>query len=108
MMHRDQAREEVLARLASSRAEIRRLLDRPRDEDAAGIPRVRDPDAFPRSRTMRTLMSGGGLGAAGTILAGLFIARPALVWRLVRILPAGALARAGIVRVIAAMRSKRP
>ncbi len=108
MTHRDQAREQTLARLASSRAEIRRLLDRPRDESAAGIPIARDPDAFPRSRTMRTLMGGGGLGAVGTILAGLFIARPTLVWRLVRILPTGALARAIIVRAIAAVRTKRP
>ncbi len=56
---------------------------------------------------MRTLLGGGGLGAAGAILAGLFIARPRFVWRLVRMLPTGALARAFVVRAIAAMRSRR-
>jgi hypothetical protein len=52
-------------------------------------------------------MGGGGLGVAGAILAGLFIARPALAWRLIRMLPTGALARTFIVRAIAAVRSSR-
>ena len=103
----DEARDEILARLAQSRAEIRRLLEPPPDDTEAESPGAREPGAFPRSRIMRTLMGGGGLGAAGAILAGLFIARPALAWRLIRMLPTGALARAAIVRGIAAMRSRR-
>ena len=96
-----------MARLAQSRAEIRRLLEPPPDEFEPRGPGVRESGAFPRSRTMRTLLGGGGLGAAGAILAGLFIARPTLAWRLIRMLPTGALARTFIVRAIAAMRSRR-
>jgi hypothetical protein len=103
----DEARDEILARLAQSRAEIRRLLEPPPDEFAGGEQGARESGAFPRSRTMRTLMGSGGLGAAGAILAGLFIARPTLAWRLIRMLPTGALARTFIVRAIAAMRSRR-
>ncbi|HLN48373.1 MAG TPA: hypothetical protein VK251_02600 [Steroidobacteraceae bacterium] len=108
MIRRDEARDEILARLAQSRAEIRRLLEPPPDEPAGWAEGEPEAGAFPRSRTMRTLMGGGGLGAAGAILAGLFIARPTLAWRLIRMLPTGALARAAIVRAIALMRSKRP
>ena len=104
---RDETRDEILARLAQSRAEIRRLLEPPPDGAAGWGAGGREAGAFPRSRTMRTLMGGGGLGAAGAILAGLFIARPTLAWRLIRMLPTGALARAFIVRASAALRSKR-
>ena len=107
MTRRAETRDEILARLDQSRAEIRRLLEPPPDGFAGGEPGVRDPGTFPRSRTMRTLMGRGGLGVAGAILAGLFIARPALAWRLIRMLPTGALARTFIVRAIAAMRSRR-
>jgi alkanesulfonate monooxygenase SsuD/methylene tetrahydromethanopterin reductase-like flavin-dependent oxidoreductase (luciferase family) len=103
----DEARDEILARLAQSRAEIRRLLEPPPDDTAGESPSARGAGAFPRSRTMRTLMGGGGLGAAGAILAGLFIVRPTLAWRLIRMLPTGALARTFILRGIAAVRSRR-
>lgn len=106
-MRRDEARGEVRARLAQSRTEIRRLLEPPPGEFGAGSPGGSEPGAFPRSRIMRTLLGRGGLGAAGAILAGLFIARPKLVWGLIRMLPTGALARAAIVRGIAALRSSR-
>jgi hypothetical protein len=107
LTRRAETRDEILARLAQSRAEIRRLLEPPSDEFAGEERGARESGAFPRSRTMRTLMGGGGLGVAGAILAGLFIARPALAWRLIRMLPTSALARAFIVRAIAAMRSRR-
>jgi hypothetical protein len=106
LTRRDQARDEILAQLAQSRAEIRRLLDPPPGGFVGQGSGVAEEGAFPRSRTMRTLMGGGGLGAAAAILAGLFIARPTLAWRLIRMLPTGALARTFIVRAIAAMRSK--
>jgi len=107
LTRRAETRDEIVARLAQSRAEIRRLLEPPPDEFAGEGRGARESGAFPRSRTIRTLMGGGGLGVAGAILAGLFIARPALAWRLVRMLPTGALARTFIVRAIAAMRSRR-
>jgi hypothetical protein len=93
----------ILARLAESRAEIKRLLE-PRDEDegeeGAGN------GGFPRSRTMRALMSGRGLGAVGATAAGLIMARPALAWRLIRMLPTGALLRMGLSRVLGGMGRK--
>jgi len=104
----DAAREQVLARLAKSRAEILRLLEPPAEE-AAETRRWRSsvPGEFPRSRTMQMLLSGRGLGVVGALLGGLFVARPALAWRLIRMLPTNAVARALIVRAIAALRAKQ-
>ena len=47
-------------------------------------------------------------GAVGAVVGGLFIARPALVWRLIRLVPAGAVARIFIARAISALRAKQP
>jgi hypothetical protein len=104
----DAAREETLARLASSRAEIRRLLEPPPREpegegSAAG---GGDRDAFPRSRTMKLLTSGRGFGTVGALLGGLLIARPALALRMLRLLPLGALGRMLVVKGIAALRAR--
>jgi hypothetical protein len=55
---------------------------------------------------MQMLLSGRGLGTLGAILGGLFIARPALALRLLRMLPTGAVARMLMLRAIAAMRPK--
>jgi len=101
----DAERDEILARLAQSRAEIRRVLEPPPIEPAEARAVARGGE-FPRSRTMRMLMSGRGLGVAGAVLAGLLVARPALAWRLIRLLPTGALARMLILRAIGAMRAK--
>jgi hypothetical protein len=96
----------VLARLAESREELRRVLEPPRraGEDPFD-PSPRD-DVFPRSRTMQMLMSGRGLGILGAIAASLFVARPALMLRLLRMLPAGAAARILLLRALAALRAK--
>jgi hypothetical protein len=103
----DAARQEVLAKLAQSRAEIRRLLEPPRDgAPGAGPTPSGATGEFPRSRTMQMLMSGRGLGTVGAILGGLLIARPALALRLVRMLPIGAVARVLLLRAIAGMRAK--
>jgi uncharacterized membrane protein YqjE len=91
-------RKAVLARLAQSRAEIKRLLEPP--ADSAGTGTAHRGSGFPRSRTMRALLSGRGLGAVGATAAGLIMARPALAWRLIRMLPTGALLRVGIARVL--------
>jgi hypothetical protein len=106
MNPRDEAeRSAILARLAESRAEIKRLLEPRQEEDggAEGEERV----GFPRSRTMRALMSGRGLGAIGATAAGLLVARPALAWKLMRMLPAGALLRMGLARFLGGMRERR-
>jgi hypothetical protein len=99
-------RKAILARLAESRAEIKRLLE-PRTGEA-GDEGPDDGTGFPRSRTMRALMSGRGLGAVGATAAGLLMARPALAWRLIRMLPTGALLRMGLARVLGGMQGRRP
>jgi hypothetical protein len=98
-------RNAILARLAESRAEIKRLLEPRQGEE--GEARAEGGLGFPRSRTMRALMSGRGLGAVGATAAGLFMARPALAWKLIRMLPAGALLRMGLARVLGGMRERR-
>ena len=100
------ARAEILARLEASRAELRRVLEPP---PAAGSGAADGGYAggFPRSRTMQMLMSQRGLGTLGAVAAGLLVARPALALRLLRMLPAGALAKTLLLRAVTAMRSKQ-
>jgi hypothetical protein len=95
----------LLARLAESRTEIKRILE-PRSDEAGGEG-ADDGTGFPRSRTMRALMSGRGLGAVGATAAGLLMARPALAWRLIRMLPTGALLRMGLARFLGGMQGRR-
>jgi hypothetical protein len=106
----DTARNETLARLAQSRAEIRRVLEPPprvphdgTGEDSADA--LHD-GVFPRSRTMRLLMSGRGIGTVGAVVGGLLMARPALAFKLLRMLPTGAVARMLIIKAITAFRAK--
>jgi hypothetical protein len=109
MIDRDEAaRAAILARLALSREELRRILEPPPTESNPGGSNGGDPPpgAFPRSRTMRELMSGRGLGTLGAAAAGLLVARPGLALRLLRILPAGAVAKTLLLRGIAALREK--
>jgi hypothetical protein len=102
------ARAVILARLAASREELRRALDPPRNEADGGTSKRGDhPGGFPRSRTMQALMSGRGLGTMGAAAVGLLIARPGLALRLLRMLPAGAVAKTLLLRTIAALRKKQ-
>jgi len=102
------ARAEILARLAASREELRRIFDPPPIEPGAGGANAGDrPGGFPRSRTMQILMSGRGLGTLGAAAAGLLVARPGLALRLLRILPASAVAKTLLIRGIAALRARR-
>jgi hypothetical protein len=100
-------RDAIVARLAESRAEIRRLLEPPPPgaPDDGHPTGSGAPGGFPRSRTMQMLMSGRGLGAVGALAGGLLIARPALAWRLLRLLPTSAVTRMIIARIIGSMRS---
>ena len=108
MTDRDEAaRALILARLAESRAELRRLIDPPREPDGSTGSGEQPPGGFPRSRTMQMLLSGRGLGTLGAIAAGLFVARPALALRLLRMLPAGAAARILLARAIAMLRTRQ-
>jgi hypothetical protein len=108
MQDSDAARQDTLARLAASRAEIRRILEPP--------PRAPEPepgavsgggDVFPRSRTMKLLMSGRGAGTVGAVVGGLLLARPALAFKVLRLLPTGALARMLLVKGITMLRSTK-
>jgi hypothetical protein len=104
------SREEVLTKMAQSRAEIRRVLEpAPRVHSGAGSDSSGGgyPGGFPRSRTMRMLLSGRGIGTAGAVVGGLLMARPALAFKLLRMLPTGAVARMLMVKAVSALRSKR-
>jgi len=106
MTDRDaQARADILAKLAASRDQLRQVLDPPRTE-ADGYPPGERHDEFPRSRTMQLLMGSRGLGIMGAIAGGLFIARPSLALRLLRLLPASAVARMLLMKAFTAMRGK--
>ena len=103
------ARTEILARLALSREELRRVLDPPRPEPRphGGSTAGAVPGGFPRSRTMQMLMSERGLGIIGAGAAGLLLARPALALRLLRMLPASAFAKMMLTRAMMALRTKK-
>jgi hypothetical protein len=103
------ARTEILARLALSREELRRVLDPPRPEPHGngGSSPGAFPGGFPRSRTMQMLMSQRGLGIIGAGAAGLLLARPALALRLLRLLPASAFAKMMLTRALTSFRTKK-
>jgi len=109
MKERDAAaRDLIRTRLAQSREELRTLLDPPprplisREGSARGL------GGFPRSRTMQMLMSGRGLGTVGALAGGLLIARPALALRLLRLVPASAVAKMLMAKAVSALKSKPP
>jgi hypothetical protein len=108
MTDRDEvARSEIVTRLAVSREELRRVLDPPRrDADGAAV-EPGTSSGFPRSRTMQMFTSGRGIGTLGAVAAGLLIARPALALRLLRMLPAGAVAKTLLLRAFGSLRAKR-
>jgi hypothetical protein len=94
--------------MAQSRAEIRRLLERPprlaATDAPGGAAEAADGGVFPRSRTMRLLLSGRGIGTVGAVLGGLLVARPALAIRAIRLVPLGAVARMLVVKGLASFR----
>jgi hypothetical protein len=108
MTDRDaEARAEILARLAASREELRRVFDPPHNSNGGSPTPGEHPGGFPRSRTMQMLMSGRGLGTLSAIAAGLLMARPGLALRLLRSLPASAVARMLLARAMTALRAKQ-
>ncbi len=101
------ARAEILARLSSTREELRQILDPPPNEPGSdGSPDVR-AGRFPRSRTLQMLMTGRGLGTLGAVAAGLVVSRPALALRVLRMLPTGAVARMLLLKAFTAVRARR-
>jgi hypothetical protein len=107
----DAARLATLARLKQSRAEIRQILEPPPPRESADGVDGEDGAAsyggsFPRSRTMKLLLSGRGLGTVGAVVGGLVLARPALAFKVLRMLPTGAVARMLMIKAVAALRAK--
>jgi hypothetical protein len=100
------ARTVILAKLAQSRAEFKALLDPTRPERGTEAPGERRGE-FPRSRTMQALLSSRGLGAAGAVVGGLLLARPALALRLLRMVPASAVGKMLLVRAMEAFKAHR-
>ena len=107
------AKVELMARLAASRAEIRHVLDPPPRHSTHDTLEVADgglggphDGTFPRSRTMKLLLSGRGMGTAGALVGSLLIARPALAFKVLRLVPTGAVAKMLLVKAVAALRSK--
>jgi len=96
------ARKAVLAKLAQTREEMRQVLDPPRVESGGDRGSAANPgmSEFPRSRTMRALLSSRGLGAAGALVGGLLIARPSLALRLLRMVPIGTVGKMLIAKAI--------
>lgn len=108
MTDRDAAERDLIRnRLAQSRAELRLLLDPPPGEfNGSGAAGMNGHSGFPRSRTMQMLLSGRGLGTLGALAGGLLIARPALALRLLRFVPASAVAKMLMAKAVSALKSK--
>ena len=108
MMDRDAgARSQIHGKLVQSREEVRAILDPPPGERGGGahVP-GNGHGGFPRSRTMQMLMSGRGLGTMGALAGGLLIARPALALRLLRFVPASAVAKIIMAKALGALKAK--
>jgi hypothetical protein len=107
MKERDAAaRDLIRTRLAQSREEFRVLLDPPpAAADGSAQPAMNGFGGFPRSRTMQALLSSRGLGALGALAGGLLIARPALALRLLRLVPASAVAKMLMAKAVGALKS---
>jgi hypothetical protein len=110
MVDRDaDARNLIRTKLAQSREELRSILDPPPGEPSGGDHTRGNGQGhagFPRSRTMQILMSGRGLGTLGALAGGLMIARPALALRLLKFVPANAMAKILIAKAVGAFKSK--
>jgi hypothetical protein len=97
----------ILAKLSQSRAELRALLDPPRSEPGEAMAPGARRSEFPRSRTMQALLSSKGLGAAGAVVGGLLLARPALALRVLRMVPASAVGKMLLVKAMEAFKANR-
>jgi hypothetical protein len=95
----------LIAKLKQSREEIRMVLDPPRPEPGAAPADPEDTE-FPRSRTMRALLSSKGLGAIGAMAGGLLIAKPTLALRMLRMVPAGTVGKMLLAKAVTSFREK--
>ena len=100
------ARNLIRTKLAQSREELRVIFYPPPGEGGDGQTSVNGRGGFPRSRTMQMLLSSRGLGTLGAVAGGLLMARPALALRLLRLLPASAMAKMFMSKAVGALKSK--
>jgi len=108
MVDRDaNARGLIHAKLAQSRDELRSILDPlPGEYGGSNNAPGNGHGGFPRSRTMQMLLSSRGLGTLGALVGGLLIARPALALRLLRFVPANAVAKMLMAKAVGMLKSK--
>jgi hypothetical protein len=84
-----------VARLAETRRQLLELFISERAEGGESGTGV-----FPRSRTLRLLLGRHGFGAVSALAGGLLLARPALLWRLLRWAPIRAIAKTMLIRIL--------
>lgn len=104
--HDAHARSLVYTKLAQTREEVRAILDPPPLHEGENGQLAGSASGFPRSRTMRMLLSGKGLGTLGALTGGLLIARPMLALRLLRLVPASAVAKMLLSKAVGSLKSK--
>jgi hypothetical protein len=92
----------TVARLAETRRQLVELFF---PEPSSQTPPMRG-GVFPRSRTLRLLLSKHGFGAISALAGGLLLARPAMLLRLLRWAPVRAIARTLLIRLISTTGSK--
>jgi len=93
----------TVARLAETRRQLLELF-LPTREEGGGAGAA--TGVFPRSRTLRLLLSRHGFGAVSALAGGLLLARPALLWRLLRWAPMRAIAKTMLIRLLTTTGSK--
>ncbi len=104
LLENDKMRTE--ARLAKTRQELVDLFTSDREESQPGQPTAGPGGTFPRSRTLQLLLRKQGLSAIAAVVGGLIVARPAIAWRLLRLLPVKTFARTMFVRLLTSYGSK--
>lgn len=87
-------------RLAQTRQELVDLFTSDRAVPGPGQTSRASSGEFPRSRTIRLLLGKQGLGAVAAIVGGILVARPAIAWRLLRLLPIKTFARTMFLRLL--------
>jgi hypothetical protein len=103
-MNAPSERDEAVARLAESREQLRRLFE---PDAGASTGRGKAAGGFPRSRTMRALTSGRGLGTVAAIGGSLLFSRSTLLRRVLRMVPVGAVAKFIVVKLLTNASAKR-
>ncbi len=98
-----EARRRITERLGRTRAELKQLLVPPAGEREANdqaSPEAGEGSGFPRSRTLKLLLSGRGAWTALSLLGGFLISRPALALEILKLLPLGSMSRGALKKLL--------